>query len=283
MRAKFSLSKRLLRRTSNAIKRARRPRLSELPSPPAPGNDSKKWSQRRLNWLVTLFDGPVRYLEIGVSRGSTLVSVHADEIIGVDPVPRFNPRGLPAHIKFERRTSNSFFRRAWGIPAFDLVFLDGLHTADQTWTDLWNTLRRSHFRTIILVDDVVPDSDITAIPNQRKAAKLGREAGFTTARWHGDVWKMLPTLSQVLPTINFQVIGASGKDPVKGEDNLQALMWWGHFDAVSKHQLTSGLGYIRALQDVTFSEFRKGNQSIFAMLDERDAFSVVARDFSRPE
>ena len=56
--------------------------------------------------------------------------------------------------------------------SLDLVYLDGLHTFEQTYRDLCNTLMHAHPATVILVDDTVPTS--TGCPRSR--------ASFTRVR-----------------------------------------------------------------------------------------------------
>jgi hypothetical protein len=84
----------------------------------------------------------VSYLEIGVDEGRTFENVVCAERWGVDPSPKFDMSRLPDGATFFRLTSDEFFAGLSAEKGFDVVFLDGLHTFEQTYTDLVNALAR---------------------------------------------------------------------------------------------------------------------------------------------
>jgi hypothetical protein len=65
---------------------------------------------------------------------------------------------------------------------FDLAYIDGMHLFEFALRDFMNLERCSKRSSIIVVDDVLPRSEIEAdrIP--------------TGGSWAGDVWKIVPTL-----------------------------------------------------------------------------------------
>lgn len=145
---------------------------------------------RRLNHLVDHL-GLSTYLEIGLGNGGTFDSVKAPHKTGVDPHP-WNPavRDLQGvHVV----TSDEYFSRHWddGL-RFDLILLDGLHTAEQTYRDFVNSLHYSHARTVWLIDDVMPNDVFSAIPDQSEAVRQRKAAtGSSDTAWHGDVYKVV--------------------------------------------------------------------------------------------
>jgi len=98
----------------------------------------------RLNRLADAV-GARSYLEIGVETGVTFDRVRVAERTAVDPIFLFD---ITQHASedtiFAQTTSDEFFA---GLPAakqYDLIFVDGLHTFEQTYRDLCNCLLHSH-------------------------------------------------------------------------------------------------------------------------------------------
>ena len=129
-----------------------------------------------------------RYLEIGVQRGFTLEAI-SGERVGVDPYPRFDYSELPKGVTFYKTTSRDFFS-ASSEKDFDLIFLDGLHTAEETYGDFVNSLRLVSLNGAILIDDVLPSDEPSSIPDPSDSREQKRQAGITHDRWYGDVWRL---------------------------------------------------------------------------------------------
>ena len=143
---------------------------------------------RRLNHLIDRL-GLTSYLEIGLGNGGTFDGVKAPYKIGVDPHP-WNPTVSElegVHIL----TSDEYFSRHWDDAVrFDLILLDGLHTAEQTYRDFVNSIHYAHARTIWLIDDVIPSDAFSAIPDHSEALRQRKAAtGIEGGAWHGDVYK----------------------------------------------------------------------------------------------
>lgn len=94
----------------------------------------------RINSLAKQMSRCEDYLEVGVQYGFTLASVEVKNKTGVDPNLMFNPKLAPG-LKLHRTTSDEFFSELPEEIQYDLVFLDGLHTFEQTARDFLNALK----------------------------------------------------------------------------------------------------------------------------------------------
>jgi len=108
-----------------------------------------------------------KYLEIGCDNDENFSNISIDNKIGVDPL-----KGGTL-----RMTSDDFFKQ--NSQLFDLVFLDGLHTYEQTIKDINNSLKFLDNKGIIIIYDCLPKK----IWNQIVPRMYGH--------WNGDVWKAI--------------------------------------------------------------------------------------------
>ncbi len=173
------------------------------------------WSPRRINALVRELHFR-SYLEIGVFEGETFANVRVRRRYGVDPEPLFDAVLLPRGSTFAVMTSDDFFAQIRPSKRFDVAFLDGLHTVEQTYRDLINTF--AHLRGgAVLIDDTVPSDEYSAIPDQYESYRARDEAGLEGRPWHGDVWRVVTLLDRHHPELEWRTI--------VGEGNPQTLVW----------------------------------------------------------
>ena len=152
--------------------------------------------------LLTIGVTNLRYLEIGLEFGTTFSAVKAEVKTGVDPEPRVKiPKKRRDKVFIEE--SDTFFSK--NMNKFDLIFLDGLHTFDQTYRDLRNSFIACTNKSVIIVDDTVPSDTFSAMPDALAAYRLREEAGIVnTGAWHGDVFKIPLMLHQLkLTGVNY--------------------------------------------------------------------------------
>lgn len=186
---------------------------------PSPVEDPENWSVRRISAVARQFPDLVSYLEVGVEQGLTFQNVTLPMRIGVDPKPRFRLDRLPSSVDFFVGTSDAFFAQLDPAENYDVIFLDGLHTYQQTYRDLINALRHCP-RGIVLIDDVVPCDEVSAIPDKEMSfAERGRR-GLFGLPWHGDVFRMLLCLADHHPELDWVTI----IEP----DNPQTFVWKRH-------------------------------------------------------
>ncbi len=167
----------------------------------------------RINRIIRL-SGSKRYLEIGVAFGTTFFDVDALQKVAVDPNLRFDFRSMAdARTHFHPLTSDSFFERYDGKP-FDVIYLDGLHTYDQTSRDFFNSLRVAHAKTIWLFDDTVPNDADSALPDQGLCYHRRAMEGNPDPSWMGDVYKTVLLISRLLPFFRYRTFEGHGQTVV---------------------------------------------------------------------
>jgi hypothetical protein len=138
------------------------------------------------------------YLEIGVSNGDNFFQIKARQKVAVDPNFRFSGKRRIKWIiknlfnisaKYYECTSDNYFARNPQINNFDVVFIDGLHTYEQSLRDVINSLDRINENGIIVMHDCNPPNQAAAYPAKsfEHAAEL-KLPGWT-GDWCGDVWK----------------------------------------------------------------------------------------------
>ena len=114
------------------------------------------------------------YLEIGVSGGENFQTIRCENKVGVDP-----ELTSPATIFL---TSDEFFKQ--NKDTFDVIFVDGLHHADQVYRDILNSLDCLNDNGYIVCHDMNP---------QKKEHQI---IPFTGGVWNGNCWEAFVQLRQ---------------------------------------------------------------------------------------
>lgn len=240
--------------------------MSDTPVP-CQGNPFLSASARRLNSLLSAFPSPTRYLEVGVETGHTFFAVSADVKTAVDPRFLFDRETAPkgGSIEYYETTSDSFFCDVKKDSQYDLVFLDGLHTWEQTYRDFCNTLLITHERSIILLDDVFP-SDVFSCNRDQVEAVMMRQfmTGDPSSAWHGDTYKIIPLIRTFHPLLSYCTIITDG--------NPQALVWRSPQPEIASPILRDiGELNMPALDYLWFLR----NQESYNLMNEQDALALV--------
>ena len=161
---------------------------------------------RRLNWLAKTINAK-SYLEVGVLNGKTFRDVRVKTKHAVDPNFQFDTRALAdRNTCFYPMPSDEYFARHIGRQQFDLVFLDGLHTYEQTFRDFCAVLPHTHARSVILIDDTLPPDPYSALPDPREAERQKEAAGHVGGGWNGDVYKLVFAIHDFFPTLSYVTI-----------------------------------------------------------------------------
>lgn len=186
-------------------------RLESQPNP-----DPNNWSTRRLNAIHAALPHMSRYLEIGLDCGMTIEDVTFPYRTGVDPNPKFDIHDVPAGVDIHPVPSDDFFGQLPRRTRYDVIFIDGLHTYQQTYRDIVHALRVCP-HGVLLVDDVIPSDWISAIPDHEISLTERRRQGLTDLSWHGDVFKAMMILDDHHPELEWITVTDRG--------NPQAFVW----------------------------------------------------------
>ncbi len=176
-----------------------------------------QWSVRRIHAIQAL-TGASRYLEVGVYGGDTFLNVNLPSKDAVDPAFRFDTAPFATDsVRFFQLPSDQFFISAAPRSQYDVIFLDGLHTFEQTFRDFLATLPLSHERTVWVIDDTLPCDPYSALPDQTHSYSQRQKAGLAGNPWHGDIYKVVCAIHDYCPNLNFATIIDQG--------NPQTLVW----------------------------------------------------------
>ena len=142
--------------------------------------------------VLDLFDHP-RYLEVGVQKGKTFNSVNAAVKVAVDPNFRFDFQNITEKdVFFYESTSDEFFGKLVAKhEQFDVIYLDGMHTSEQTIRDLLNALVYLAPKGVIVIDDVFPSSYIASLADINEFMKMHKASGEKSGAWMGDVYRLV--------------------------------------------------------------------------------------------
>ncbi|HTT83085.1 MAG TPA: class I SAM-dependent methyltransferase [Rhizomicrobium sp.] len=235
----------------------------------APDN-SGSVSARRINRLAAIV-GARSYLEIGVRRGGTFFHVQIAEKVAVDPKFQFDVGQRPPNERFFAMTSDEWFQQHSAGTTFDIIFIDGLHTFDQTLRDFCNSLFVSHPRTLWLIDDTMPSDMYAAWPDQVQAARtrrvdLGNHPEWPRSRaWQGDVFKVVFALHDFFPHISYRTL-MSGKP--------QTLAW-----RQPRDRFEPVLNSMEAIARMSYFHFRF-NEHILRKVQDEPAFDEITRSLA---
>ncbi len=139
-----------------------------------------------LNYLLSLKKSDTCYLEVGVNNpDNNFVKIKASKKYGVEPGQMFidNP-----HIEF-KMTSDEFFDKLSKNEVlsnkikFDVIFIDGMHLADQVDVDIENSVKYIKDDGFIVLHDCNPPTEWHA---RERDSYFHTPASRT---WNGTTWK----------------------------------------------------------------------------------------------
>ena len=140
------------------------------------------------------------YLEIGCDQDENFSQISIKNKIGVDP------KSGGTH----RMTSDTFFLN--NTQTYDLIYIDGLHTYEQTIKDIKNSLKYLNQNGTIVLHDCLPKK----IWNQIVPRMYGH--------WNGDVWKAIVEARTWKNINTFTIIADHGLGVIQKKDNSNILL-----------------------------------------------------------
>ena len=156
------------------------------------------------------------YLEIGVWDGNNFSKIKCDNKTGVDP-----DTNSSATVYL---TSDMFFLH--NQTYFDVIFIDGLHHADQVKTDILNSLNVLNPGGVIICHDMNPlTEDAQIIP-------------FRGGMWNGDCWRAFVELRQTRSDLEMFTVDCDEGISIikKGQQALLDIKCDVNYDNFSKNK-----------------------------------------------
>lgn len=171
------------------------------------------------NSLLELYPKP-SYLEIGVAKGATFDAVRAARKVAVDPRFRFDADDAsdqnPAATYHEVPSDVYFGEIIEPTEQFDVIYLDGLHTSEQTLRDFTNAAHYVTSTGVIIIDDIIPPSYAAALRDQSQARALRSATNSHRSGWMGDVYRLVFLLETFYQQYSFATV----------EENHGQLVVW---------------------------------------------------------
>jgi len=209
--------------------------------------------------LLDIYEVP-RYLEVGVFEGKTLRQLEASEKIGIDPEFAFDRAVMevdPRCTLHEVSSDEYFGRIATSSAQFEVIFLDGLHTFEQTLRDFINALAHLAPGGVIVVDDVTPISHLAATPDPKRFQHLRQMLQVKSGAWMGDVFRLVYFLETFFQQITFRTIA---------ETDSQLVAWRATRERVPERTVAAVAGL--SFEDMLFERESYSPLSFEAILDE---------------
>lgn len=220
----------------------------------------------RLNSLAKV-NHSKSYLEIGVCTGDTFFKVDVEQKEAVDPKFQFSFEGYQdENTKFFQLTSDEYF--ACHCPPekkFDLIYLDGLHTFDQTLRDFCNSIAHSHSRTIWLIDDTCPVSLASAQPSILKSKIVRRLMLDNRKAWMGDVYKTVFFIHDFFPEFRLATFTGHG----------QTVVWRG-----TRSQWSPVFASVKQISECNYKSYLKYRSKAFSFKAPSEILADIRADFS---
>jgi capsular polysaccharide biosynthesis protein len=223
-------------------------RMTASPSPQSPSDAAPEPAPPLSRWqvvqkLINLHDNP-RYLEIGVSEGVTFHRVQAARQVAVDPAFLFDweveQRKRADTTTYHQVTSDEYFGSIIADnETFDVIFLDGLHTFEQTLRDLVNALDHLSPEGVIVIDDVCPSSYHASLPDHLQSVQVRQYVEDTSKDWMGDVYRLVWFIDTFFQTLSYRTVA---------NNHGQAVVWRERRRSVRERQA-------REIAELSFEDF----------------------------
>ena len=210
----------------------------------------------RINALLSRFQRDTSYLEIGVQEGITFDAVDSERKTAVDPCFLFQAVSDSTKT-YHQVPSDVFFSAISRDEKFDVIFIDGLHTFEQTLRDFVNAASFLADDGYILIDDVKPSSFAASLRDSKKAQLLKLAIGEKSGSWMGDVFRLVYFIDSFFQQFRFQLVDSA---------DCKLVVWRDPREFVTE----------RTVRAITYKRYRDAVadfESRFAIMDFDDWFS----------
>lgn len=219
----------------------------------------------RINALAKIISA-TSYLEIGVFEGINFNQIEIPYKVGVDPLFLFNVEEYADETTiFHKMTSDKFFSdSAPTYGKFDLIFLDGLHTFEQTFRDFCASIGYSHDRTIWLIDDTRPNSWFASFRRKKLTRGVRKLLGIKTGNWMGDVFKVVFAIHDFFPQYRYVTFPGLSQTVIWTEPRRNFSPTWNSLGKISR------MGY---------RDYIKFKDSHIPTLEDSEILSLIEHSF----
>ncbi len=174
--------------------------------------------------FLALHSNPT-YLEIGVDTGITFHALPCARKIAVDPHFKFRPEASTEAVVYHEVPSDEYFG---GLvhpdEKFQVIYIDGLHTVEQTLRDLLNCTEYLDDDGVIVIDDVIPSSFSASLPALEDVEFVRTVMPTETdLSYMGDVYRLVFFVQTFMQSWSYATIA---------ENHGQLVMWRGNRPAV---------------------------------------------------
>ena len=158
------------------------------------------------------------YLEIGVDTGVTFHALQCVRKIAVDPHFKFKAPASTEAVAYHEVPSDEYFG---GLvrdgERFQVIYIDGLHTMEQTLRDLLNAIEYLAEDGVIVIDDVVPSSYSASLPSLDDVEFVRTVMpSETDMSYMGDVYRVVFFVQTFMQSWSYATIA---------ENHGQLVMW----------------------------------------------------------
>lgn len=196
--------------------------------------------------MLSLYEAP-SYLEIGVDQGATFRAIQAPRKVAVDvcfafPWQEEAARPESAGASYHEVTSDDYFSGPRGAEMFDVVFIDGLHTYEQTLRDLLNACACLRRGGVIILDDVMPTTYAASLPDLALSRQFWLATNNPDGSWMGDVFRLVFFIEAFMPAFSYATVA---------ENHGQLILWQEPRTAVPQRSVeyTTRMQYVDAVMN----------------------------------
>lgn len=164
-------------------------------------------------------------------------------------------------------TSDAFFTREAKGRVFDIIYIDGLHTFEQTFRDFCASLSHSHSGTVWIIDDVIPIDVFSALGSIADAKRFRAQSGAPMhGGWHGDVYKLVFAIHDFFPQFSFMTINTAG--------NPQTIVWY-----APRADFAPRFDNFETISRLSYFDLRDA-EDLLNLIDEATAMDRLERIFA---
>ena len=200
------------------------------------------------NKLLSTFQRPTRYLEIGVDEGVTFRKIVSDVKEGVDPYGRYDVA--------YRMTSQMFFalNKLFFHKKYDLIFIDSSHISNIVDYEIRESLRILNRGGYIVLHDTDPSEKqfaelvLSDILSYLRSISYPYNSSHTDAlnrqTFNGDVWKSVAKIRMNNPRLEVFTVADFGCTVIKRGEQKRLMrrvpddkLSWNYFETHRKEIL----------------------------------------------